>query len=98
MADDPGGAGGWVNVREEIMSETFIRFEKLQEVGDRKTSKWIVKTVAAGDILGIVKWHGPWRMYVFYPSSSTLFSASCMIDITNFIRERMKERKDGDLL
>jgi len=28
--------------------------------------------------LGQIKWHGPWRDYVFHPDKATLFNRACM--------------------
>ncbi len=35
--------------------------------------------------LGIIKWHGPWRQYCFFPASDTLYSRGCLQDINNFL-------------
>ena len=35
--------------------------------------------------LGIIKWHGPWRQYCFFPAPDCLFSKGCLEDINLFI-------------
>ena len=42
--------------------------------------------------LGIIKWYTPWRQYVFFPESETLYSSGCLQDISNFISKMMSER------
>jgi len=36
--------------------------------------------------LGIIKWYGPWRQYVFFPEKDTLFSVGCLDDIQFHIK------------
>lgn len=52
------------------------------------------KTVVVGvyskrdrNLLGTVKWYPSWRQYTFFPESYTLWSAGCLEDIINYIRE-----------
>ena len=37
--------------------------------------------------LGIVKWHGPWRQYCYFPTTAAMYSQGCMKDISSFIKE-----------
>ena len=47
------------------------------------------------DTLGIVKWHAPWRRYVFIASDDgVIFDASCLADLQYFICRLMLERKE----
>lgn len=50
-----------------------------------KTSIFSVTNNRSGDELGIIKWHGPWRQYVFFAAPSTLYSRGCLRDIIDFI-------------
>ena len=34
------------------------------------------------DLLGKLKWHGPWRQYVFKSEADCIFNSGCMTDIT----------------
>lgn len=36
--------------------------------------------------LGVIKWYGPWRQYVFFPDLGTLFNAECLNDIQSYIK------------
>ena len=45
-----------------------------------------------GNILGVIKWHGPWRQYWFEPERDTGFNYSCGMDIFGFVKALMDER------
>lgn len=46
--------------------------------------------------LGDIKWYSPWRRYVFYPLANTLFDASCLTEVTQYIQQLMQDRKDAN--
>ena len=62
----------------------YLEF-KLLEIKP-KTLVYGVFSTLRGFKLGTIKWHGTWRQYTFFPEKSSLFSASCMEEIINFIR------------
>ena len=39
------------------------------------------------DLLGLIKFNGKWRQYVFYPEKETYWNSSCMKNIAQFIEE-----------
>ena len=57
------------------------------------------------DLLGIIKFSGAWRQYVFYPDKDTVWSAGCLNEIISFCqnmtqkwREKLKKsRKQKDV-
>ena len=44
-------------------------------------------------MLGEIKWHGPWRQYVFFPESDSLWSTGCLMDVVEFILKMMEAHK-----
>lgn len=50
-----------------------------------KTRVFGVHSKSSDFQLGIIKWHGPWRQYCFFPTADTLYSKGCLEDINNFI-------------
>jgi hypothetical protein len=88
------------DIFEIIMNETndgkykYISFEEF--VTDRKTKTFFCRNNKSNSILGVVKWHGPWRQYCFFPTASTIFSKGCLADIQNFIVQITSERKMHD--
>lgn len=58
-----------------------------------KTRLWWVRNKKSGDRLGIVKWLSAWRQYTFWAISDTIWSAGCMRDIADFIKEEMAAHK-----
>ena len=46
------------------------------------------------DVLGYVKWHAPWRRYVFIvDAAGNFFCTECLNDIQDFINKLMLERR-----
>ena len=58
-----------------------------------KTEYWVVLSKSSSLDLGHIKWYNPWRRYVFFPDDGTFFDASCLSQISFFIKLRMEERK-----
>lgn len=59
----------------------------------RKTKTFYVVSRVGGDRLGEIKWHGPWRRYVFQPLGPSIYDANCLKDIAKFIDNEMEQRK-----
>lgn len=64
----------------------YIHFVKVEQ--REKTAVWSCRNNKSGDELGIVKWHGPWRAYCFFPSGPAVYSAGCLIDLAEFMGKR----------
>lgn len=78
------------------MSE-FMTFERHQPAG-RKTAVVLVKSKRSANLLGVIKWHGAWRQYVFWPEDECVFSEGCMEDINAQVRALMGERRAAEAL
>lgn len=65
----------------------FIRVVERDPSKSRKTRTFAVLNKRSGGVLGRIKWHGPWRQYVFVPQmiDQTIYSAGCLTDIADFI-------------
>jgi hypothetical protein len=77
--------------------KTHLKFEgKPSETG--KTIVAIIFTNHDGVVLGLIKWHGPWRQYCFFPNKDyeTLWSWDCLKELSEYIQELnlMKKRKN----
>lgn len=59
----------------------------------RKTHTWHVLSARSGDVLGTIKWYGPWRQYCFEPAPVTTFNKECLGDIANFMDHEMEIRR-----
>lgn len=66
----------------------------LPRLDGRKTQRWAVWN-HSGACLGVVKWEGTWRQYVFWPEPSTIWAASCLSDLAEFVRELNEAQKAG---
>jgi hypothetical protein len=69
----------------------FITFTKAQSTGI--TSKWYCLNKKSGFRLGMVEWYGALRQYCFCPVVEIVLSSGCLIDIQDFIKQLMNERK-----
>lgn len=73
------------------MVSEYLEFELQEETG--KTKVWWVFSKRQGTRLGTIKWYGPWRQYVFYPATQTLFNRGCLVDIVFFVDTEMAARR-----
>lgn len=68
----------------------FIHFVKIEQ--KPKTSVWHCRNNRSGNELGIVKWYGPWRQYCYFPTTPAVYSAGCLNDIQEFIKQLEAQR------
>lgn len=59
----------------------------------RKTRDYLIVSRSQKVGLGIIKWHGAWRQYIFEPEADTIWSHDCLEDVQKFILHLMEERK-----
>lgn len=45
--------------------------------------------------LGVVRWSGRWRRYVFCPEEETLYDAECLRELAAFCEAKTHEHKQG---
>lgn len=74
------------------MSE-HLRFTRYGSSPSGKTGRFEVRSSQSGCLLALISWYGPWRRYVVYPQAGTLFDASCLSEIAEFLSEQMEARK-----
>lgn len=69
----------------------YLVFEDTEYIGKTKRiraiskGKWIV--------LGEIRWWSPWRQYVLFPASGSIWNDGCLEDIKHVIKALMDERK-----
>lgn len=71
-------------------------FLQLVEQPEQRTGKTKVFSVInyARTFLGTVKWHSPWRRYVFLPAESTLFDPECLHDMADLLVSETNKQKE----
>jgi len=74
-----------------ISTYKYIYFIEVETKG--KTSRWECLSKSSQDVLGEVKWYGPWRQYCFFPKNA-IFNKGCLEDINDFITQLMDLRKN----
>lgn len=71
-----------------------IHFVKVADnANNPETSVWSCLNNKNSLDLGTVMWHDRWRQYCFFPRSYMAFSMRHLVDIQNFIKQLMEERK-----
>ena len=74
------------------MKYKHVHFVEVKNEG-KKTKRWICRNNLYDEILGEVSWYVPWRQYCYYTFSDIEYSASCLIDIANFLTKVKDERQ-----
>lgn len=73
-----------------------LKFEKYERRDGKKTDIYAVVSYVEKDVLGYIRWHGPWRQYVFGTNSDVIWSWDCLKQVSEFIKKLMDERKHGN--
>lgn len=72
--------------------EKYIRFDQVGTSATGKTLVWHVMNKHNGSFVGVIKWYGGFRKYVFYPTIERvdwiLLDAACMRLIADFLDEK----------
>ena len=79
------------------MESTYLKFKKQDRPG-KKLPIYIVKNKTTDFELGVVKFCGAWRKFVFNPNADyddLIFDAGCLLDISIFLRDKTVEWKAG---
>jgi hypothetical protein len=80
-----------------MTGKSYVRFVELPPFGIRKTSIYNVVSESSGDILGTIKWYGPWRQYCFWPRQDSednyTWSSGCLTEIVSFLKKIMEARR-----
>ena len=74
-----------------MIGADYLEFEVIET--KPKTKVYGVTASMDGELLGQIKWFGPWRQYVFEPYEATVYSHGCMKQIEDFIKNLMEERR-----
>ena len=73
----------------------FIQVQKLRPMQGRKTATRLIVNKRSGDLIGELRWYGPWRQWCFFPCPDTVWSAGCVRDVLDAI-SRAKEQPGFD--
>ena len=63
----------------------YLRFVEKPRPAGRKTGIYSCRNLKSDTELGLVRWHGPWRQYCYFPIGQAIYSAGCLQDIADFI-------------
>lgn len=66
------------------------RYKYIHFVETRKLPKTKVYACVnnnSNERIGLLKWHGAWRQYCFFPEFNTVYSLGCLNDIAEFMRQ-----------
>lgn len=63
-----------------MINSEYLNFEE-DDHYEGKTKRIVITSKKHLEILGEIKWYGPWRQYAFYPLENTIWNKQCMKDI-----------------
>lgn len=76
-------------------AEKYIQIRQIvpTKPGIQKTARWEVLNARTSQRVGVIKWYGGFRKYVFYPEPDTFFDHYCLITVGAFIQSQLALRK-----
>jgi len=74
---------------------SYLKFVHNGNSPSGKTKIWDVVNYMFGIVLGVVKWHAPWRKYIFFPAKETGFDSGCLREIADSLDKSNQEHKDA---
>jgi hypothetical protein len=78
----------------ELKEPKHIQFVFIGNSDSGKTKRWHVATKDdSEDLIGEIRWFGPWECYVLYPFGRTVFEKQCLRDIADFCEEQTKQNR-----
>ena len=72
---------------------SFLQFKEGVAPRGWITKVWYVLNSGGDSLLGNIRWKSEWRRYWFEPSPSTGFDATCLDEISQFLKQEMAKRK-----
>lgn len=70
----------------------YVSFVPVPNPG-KKTKVWNVIGYRDGDDIGIIKWAGNWRKYVYYIQSDSYYDWDCLRLIADFCEAATKDHR-----
>lgn len=58
-----------------------------------KTKIWLVRNTRTDEDIGHIRWHGPWRGYVFEAAEAGFYDEKCLKQISDFIITANQDHK-----
>ena len=72
----------------------YMNYKLCELPKGRKTQMWEVSSIMGGCILGYIQWRSGWRKYVFQPAEDTVFDASCLREMADFLEQETRIQKE----
>lgn len=79
-----------------VQQNKWIYFWKQKRPFKKLTDNYIVHSKDGDVIIGTISWYSPFRKYSFFPNPNivTVFEATCLKDISEFLVKLMEEHKE----
>ena len=74
----------------------WVKFIEVSDSG--KTKVWELYNTENEHFLGVVKWYGGFRKYVFCPANDSMYAPSCLREVARFIDTEMFKRNLSNTL
>lgn len=71
----------------------YLKF-KDEDSSHLKTRIVSVRSASSNKPLGWIRWYAPWRQYVFYPATDTLFNSDCLKEIRHWIQSMNSDHRE----
>ena len=73
---------------------TDSKYLSFHQLLGRSQKTEVIRVQGTKDTLGIIKWHGAWRQYCFFPKADTLYNNQCMSEIQDMLSQLNKMQRE----
>ena len=82
---------------ENITRTSYLQFVLVPRLNSdkRTTYKYTIHSTHDETFLGNIEWKTGWRRYTFHPSVNSIFDASCLNEIYDFLNTLMRQRANS---
>lgn len=95
MSERPEEALEWLSPLDKYINakvrSKYLHLRQIKKLP--KPAVFTVETERDCFELGIIRWHGPWRQYVFTPTVEAVYSRGYLLDLAMFIETAEAARK-----
>lgn len=81
----------------DITQKRWVNFQEMEPTKHATTTqRWnVTGSGGPSEYLGVIRWHGAWRQYIFEAVKPAIYNPACLHEIEMFILDQMTARHNA---